>query len=100
MFTITNTGPAEVLLTEISVEWPVAPNTRILNVTMNGKELQNLNTSTSPLTIDLFGVNPNKKRVFPGDNLFEFIFKDGPAPTGYAVTVTFDLPGCTKSTTQ
>jgi len=99
-FNITNNNAGEIIITQITLTWPVGTNGNWKRVILEGTTIGNPNTDTSPATIVLSASVIQRTIEGSKTEPMRFIFQNPPAaPTGYSVEITFDV-GCTISGTQ
>ena len=99
-FNITNNNAGEIIITQITLTWPVGTNGNWKRVILEGTTIGNPNTDTSPATIVLSASVIQRTIEGSKTEPMRFTFQNPPAaPTGYSVEITFDV-GCTISGTQ
>jgi hypothetical protein len=98
-FTITNNNAGEIVITQITLTWPVGTNGNWKKVILEGKTISAPNYDTSPGTIVLSASVIQRTIEGSKTELIVFTFQNPTASTGYYVEITFDV-GCTRSGTQ
>jgi hypothetical protein len=98
-FNITNNYSSAIVITEITLSWPVDPNGRWKHTLLDGQNIQSGNFDTSPAS-DVLVTDASRRTIQVGvTKTIEFGFQNPPASTGYSVTITFDV-GCSKTRSQ
>jgi hypothetical protein len=96
-FTIANNTPGDIMVTQIVLSWPSELGS-LTKIKMGGT-IWNDTAFPPPATITLSG-NTTKRTIGAASaKTLAFDFTSGVLPSGYAVTLSFDV-GCDRSATQ
>jgi len=98
-YRITNNYSSDIVVTSLRLAWPVSENGSWNKTTMNGPAIHARKYNSSPATAELFA--DTAKRTVPIGNsaVLNLIFAKSPAPSGYNLTVGFNV-GCLRSTSN